>query len=214
MFHDDGRFFAAKPQRPKPPVMTLFTTKSTDGGLTWSVPQSIFAGSEIHLCEPGCVRSPDGKQLAVLLRENARRKNSHIIFSNDEGATWTAPRELPLSLTGDRHTCRYGPDGRLVITFRDRTPGKNSPTEGDWVAWVGRYADLVAGREGQYRLRMMDNTKGWDTCYPGLELLPCGTFVATTYGHWEAGHAPYIVSVRFQLEEIDKKAAAHRANAG
>ena len=71
----------------------------------------------------------------------------------------------------------------LLITFRDRTPGKNSPTEGDWVAWVGRYSDLVEGAEGQYRLRLMDNKKGWDTCYPGLELLPCGTFVTTTYGN-------------------------------
>ena len=49
----------------------------------------------------------------------------------------------------------------------------------------------------------MDNKKGWDTCYPGLELLPDGTFVTTTYGHWEAGEQPYIVSVRFTLDEID-----------
>ncbi len=81
-----------------------------------------------------------------------------------------------------------------------------SPTEGDWVAWVGTYQDLVEGNEGQYRLRLKDNTKGWDTSYPGLELLLDGTFIATTYGHWDKGEQPYILSVRFKLEEIDELA--------
>ena len=53
-------------------MFTLYQTRSTDGGLTWSQPEAVFASSEIHLCEPGCIRSPDGKELAVLLRENAR----------------------------------------------------------------------------------------------------------------------------------------------
>jgi len=35
----------------------------------------------VHLCEPGLVRSPDGKRLAALLRENRRLKNAHVIFS-------------------------------------------------------------------------------------------------------------------------------------
>ena len=38
---------------------------------------------------------------------------------------------------------------------------------------------------------------------PGVEVLPDGTFVTTTYGHWTAGEAPYIVSVRFKLAELD-----------
>ena len=69
MFHDDGRFFKADGKRED--TMTLFQTFSHDGGLTWSQPETIFASSDIHLCEPGMVRSPDGKQMAVLLRENA-----------------------------------------------------------------------------------------------------------------------------------------------
>ena len=51
----------------------------------------------------------------------------------------------------------------------------------------------------------MDNTKGADCTYPGVELLPDGTFVTTTYGHWTRGELPYIVSVRFKLEELDRK---------
>jgi hypothetical protein len=149
------------------------------------------------------VRSPDGRQLAALLRENRRVRNSHVIFSNDEGRTWTAPRELPGALTGDRHTARYAPDGRLFVSFRDTT--LESPTRGDWVGWVGRYDDIVNGREGDFRVRLMDNTRAEDCCYPGVERLPDGTLVTTTYGHWTAGEAPYIVSVRFRMDELDAK---------
>lgn len=207
MFHDDGRFFSDKPQQQRPVVFTLFQTFSKDGGLTWSFPQEVWQGSDVHLCEPGLIRSPDGKQLAVLLRENARRKNSHVIFSNDEAKTWSAPRELPGALTGDRHTGKYALDGRLFISFRDTT--LESPTKGDWVGWVGTYDDIVKNREGQYRVRLMDNTKGADCAYPGVEVLPDGTLVTTTYGHWTTDEQPYIVSVRFKLSELDAK---HRAS--
>jgi hypothetical protein len=203
LFHDDGRFFT-KEGRESPearPGFTLYQTFSQDGGLTWSFPEAIYNSSEVHLCEPGVIRSPDGSQLAMLLRENSRRRNSHVMFSNDEGKTWTSPRELPGALTGDRHTGVYAPDGRLFISFRDTT--LDSPTKGDWVAWVGTYEDIVEGREGEYRVRLMDNTKGSDCAYPGVEILPDGTIVTTTYGHWMAGEAPYIVTVRLQLEELD-----------
>jgi hypothetical protein len=203
MFHDDGRFFRENGKRGD---FTLYKTFSRDGGLTWSEPDALFTRNDIHLCEPGIIRSPDGKQLCVLLRENARRKNSHVIFSNDEGKTWTQPRELPGSLTGDRHTGKYAPDGRLFISFRDQT--HESPTKGDWVAWVGQYEDIVEGREGQYRVRLMDNHKSADCAYPGVEVLLDGTFVTTTYGHWSPGESPYIVSVRVKLEELDAIAKA------
>jgi len=207
MFHDDGRFFQAGGKRTG--VMTLYKTFSRDGGLTWSFPQAVFKSSQAHLCEPGCIRSPDGKRMAVLLRENLRRKNSHIIFSDDEGKTWSEPRELPLALTGDRHTGKYAPDGRLLISYRCRSPRQHAasrPFEGDWVAWVGRWEDLTAGRPGQYFVRLKDNTKSYDTAYPGVEVLPDGTFVTTTYGHWIQGQPPYILSVRLKLSELDAMA--------
>ncbi|MCS5628377.1 MAG: exo-alpha-sialidase, partial [Planctomycetes bacterium] len=94
--------------------------------------------------------------------------------------------------------------GRLFISFRDQT--LESSTRGDWVGWVGTYDDIVKGREGQYRVLLMDNTRGADCAYPGVERLPDGTFVTTTYGHWVKGESPFIVSVRFKLEELDKKA--------
>jgi len=203
LFHDDGRFLRGSGAATK---YQVFKTVSIDGGLTWGQPEMVAEHPVAHLCEPGLVRSPDGGQLAVLLRENSRQLNAFVVFSDDEGITWTEPVELPGSLTGDRHVGRYAPDGRLVITFRDTA--RVTPTWGDWVAWVGTYNDIVRGGEGQYRVRLMDNLKGADCAYPGLELLPDGTFVATTYGHWTFGEQPYVVSVRFSLREIDQRAAA------
>lgn len=202
MFHDDGRFFRAGGRADG--VFRLFQVRSADGGLAWGEPRLVHQSAEVHLCEPGLVRSPDGGRLAALLRENRRVRTSHVIFSADEAETWSSPRELPPSLTGDRHVLRYAPDGRLFATFRDMAEG--SPTRGDWVGWVGRFEDLVEGRPGQYRVRLMENHSGTDCGYAGLELLPDGTFVTTSYGHWTPGEAPWVVSVRFTLAELDGRA--------
>lgn len=214
-FHDDGRFIDGGPRtiRGTPAseptdTFTLYHTTSDDGGLTWSKPEPIFKTKRVHLCEPGLVRSPDGGKLAMLLRENRRRKNSHIVFSDDEGRTWTDPRELPAVLTGDRHQAAYGPDDRLFISFRDHTPdGYDSPTEGDWVGWVGTWDDLVSAQTGnpvgQYRIRLANNHRGADCAYPTIEVLPNGTFVVITYGHWTPDAEPYILGVRFTLDQLD-----------
>ncbi len=203
MFHDDGRFFGREPAPKNPVEMTLYKTFSEDGGLSWSFPEEVYRSSFIHVCEPGVVRSPDGKRLAALLRENTRRRNSQIIFSDDEGKTWTPPRDLPEILNGDRHTAKYAPDGRLLVSFRRVSPqGAASPYEGDWVAWVGVFEDLVEGRSGQYIVRLKDNLVDADCAYPGVEVLPDGTFVLVTYGHWERDEGPYILCVRLKLSEL------------
>ena len=206
LFHDDGRFFRNSGKVTG--AMTLYQTFTQDAGLTWSEPQEIYSSKEIHLCEPGAIRSPDGKQIAVLLRENRRVQNSHIIFSDDEAKTWTVPRPLPDSLNGDRHVGKYSSDGRLLISFRDLAPAaKKTQHHGDWVAWVGTYQDLLRDQAGQYRVRIKDNLKGTDCAYPGVEILPDDTYVLTTYGHWTAAAEPYILSVQLKLGELDQMAA-------
>ena len=141
------------------------------------------------------------------MRENSRQHNSQIIFSDDEGKTWSKHRDLPASLNGDRHTGKYLSDGRLFISFRSVQPkGLTVDHQGDWLAWVGTYDDLLHGKEGQYVVRLKDNKKGTDCAYPGVEVLPDDTIVTTTYGHWSANQLPYILSVRLKLNELDEMA--------
>lgn len=120
-------------------------------------------------------------------------------------ATWTQPRPLPNALTGDRHTAQYLPDGRLFISFRDiPSQGNTSPTANSWVAWVGHYDDLLKGTPGDFRILLKKNYKSGDCAYPGVEVLPDGTVVTTTYGHWEKDQSPYILSVRLKVPEVEK----------
>lgn len=184
-------------------AFTVYAIRSTDGGLTWSEPTVVAHHNEALLCEAGIAHSPDGKRLAMLLRENGRHFNSFVCFSEDGGLTWSGLRELPGALTGDRHQVLHLPDGRLLISFRDMC--HDTPTWGDWCAWVGTFEDIAEGREGQYRVRIMENRNRPDCAYPALELLPEGMVVVTTYGHWTQGEPAYIASVRFRMEELDAK---------
>jgi hypothetical protein len=201
-FHDDGRFFR-KPGSSK--LFSLYTSVTTDGGVTWSNPRRIYTTPVMDLCEPGVFYAPDGKTMVMLLRENSRVRNSQLMTSVDEGRTWSSPQPLPDALNGDRHTAKYLRDGRLFISYRDAPPkGKASDFAGDWVAWVGSYKQLLNG--GGIKVRIADNTHAWDCAYPGVEVLPDGTVLAVTYGHWTAGEPPYILSVRIHPRELDRLA--------
>lgn len=176
-----------------------------DGGRTWSEPQTIARHRDAHFCEPGCIRLTDGT-LAILLRENSRQYRSFIMFSEDNGETFTKPVELPSCLTGDRHTCRRLKDGRIAITFRDNY--RESVTYGDWILWIGTDEDLINRREGQYRIRLKENfmnATGWkcDCAYSGFHVLPDDTMVLITYGHWQEGQDPYIMAIRLNMKEIE-----------
>lgn len=178
---------------------------STDGGLTWS-PWKIYLDVKgLKPCEPELVRSPDGKQLLCLIRENVKRVSLYMT-SDNEGKSWSKPKPLPIGLYGDRHMARYLHDGRLVVCFRDT--GKDSPTRNHFVAWVGTYADILAGRPGDYRVKLLHSYKGGDCGYPGVEVLPDDTVVATTYIKYREGpEKNSVVSTRFNPVETDALAA-------
>ena len=97
-------------------------------------------------------------------------------------------------------------DGRWVIAFRDQAP--NSPTRGHFVAWVGTYEDIANGQPGQFRVKLLHShaQRTSDCGYPGMELLPDGTIVATTYIKYAPGPEKHsVVSTRFKLSELDAK---------
>lgn len=195
-----------------------FSSVSEDGGLTWG-PERILLTSggsfpDSKPCEPALIRSPDGKELACVFRVIRLWRDRHcwsqwrslVTFSSNEGESWTNPVELDRTMTGDRHQPCYAADGRLVIAFRDRTA--KSPTWGHFVAWVGSYEDLRKCRAGEYRIKLLhsyDEEKPHDCGYPGLELLPDDTMVATTYVKYRPGpEKQSVVSVRFKLDQFNQ----------
>ena len=129
-----------------------------------------------------------------------------MMFSSDEGKTWSDPVDTPWGLTGDRHQGVYTKDGRLVIAFRDRAPG--SPTKDHFVAWVGTYDDIRNGKPGEYRIKLLHSYAGSDCGYPGMEILPDGTIAATTYIKYKDDNNKHsVVSTRFMIQETDVMAA-------
>ena len=200
--------YGTHPKRRIPdPSLTIWQAISSNGGLTWEDYRKVCEVPNADPCEPFLIRSPNGQQLLCLMRENSRKLNSLMMTSNDEGKTWSKAKEMTGSLTGDRHMARYAHDGRLVIAFRDMAKG--SQTMGSYVAWIGTYDDIIQGREGQFRVKLLHQygKSHWDCGYSGLECLPDGTMVATTYVKYRPGpEKNSIVSVRFKLEEIDEKA--------
>jgi hypothetical protein len=202
-------------------ILNVLQCESLDGGLTWGkqtqpIDKRQFPNS--FPGEPEVIRSPDGKQLLMLMRENMRRYNSLFAVSDDEGKTWSKPRELPAALTGDRHSAVYAADGRLGVMFRDRRPVPRSEANHEkggqplWgsektTVWVGTYDDVVNGREGQYLIRVL----GYGG-YAKLERLPEGTILGLTYCRYpyDSKNLSSIVTTRFKLEETDALLASGR----
>jgi dienelactone hydrolase len=196
-----GLFHRGPDGKDRAPLEVLQTV-TEDGGLTWSEPRTVAKVEGKSPCEPFAFRSPDGKELCCLMRENTRKGLSLVMFSSDQGVTWTEPKETSWGLTGDRHIGIPTQDGRMVFAFRDQAP--QSPTLGHFVAWVGTYDDIRNGREGAYRIKLLHSFAGRDCGYPGLERLADDTIVATTYIKYRDSNEKHsVVSTRFKLAETD-----------
>jgi len=202
----DGRYLGLYHKGPegkdRTPLEVLQTT-TADGGLTWSEPKVVAAVEGKNPCEPFAFRSPTGDELCCLMRENTHQGNSLMMFSQDEGQTWSQPIDTPWGLSGDRHMGVTLPDGRLFVAFRDMAPA--SPTRGHFVAWVGTYEDIRHNRPGQMRVKLLHNHAAnvTDCGYPGVHVLADGTIVATTYLQYRPGAEKHsVVSVRLAPEDL------------
>ena len=140
-------------------------------GLSWSEPRIVAAAPEKNLCEPCALRSPDGREIALLLRENRHAGCSMMCFSSDEGQTWSAPTDTAPELTGDRHEGVVLPDGRLFIAFRDRMPTPCRSADGSSMEGM-----RPSGRVLSTRLKAASP----------IEIEKDGSFATSTYGHYVA----------------------------
>ncbi len=218
-----------------------------NGKMRWSEPVPYFSAyrkieKKSGMCEVECVRSNggEGDELMLITRSNSKKVNSLLSFSTDEGNTWSAPKEAPAALNGERHKAEWLPDGRLFITFRSIERDKEKLkrnyekktmgwySEG-WIAWVGRYEDLKAGKEGDYRIKIAHTyldfqnepsiTANADTGYCGNVVLNDGTVVTSSYGIFSTEkkqngtyktdkgrmkRKTFIVSKRIRTEDVEK----------
>lgn len=179
-----GMTNARCPGAPEPWSNLIIQSFSDDNGMAWGKAEIVADIRGAKLCEPWVIPSPDGSELACLIRVNNRKYNSMIMFSEDEGLHWSKPVELPEALTGDRHIGKYLPDGRIMVVFRD--VAKNSPTYGHFCGWIGSWNDLKECRPGQFRIKLLQHYSNKpaatpDCGYPGLEVFSDGSVLATTY---------------------------------
>ena len=200
-----GLYHKGPDGRDRDPLEVLQTI-TKDGGFTWSEPRVVAKVEGKNPCEPFIFRSPDGRELGVLMRENTHQGRSLMMFSKDEGKTWGKPVDTAWGLTGDRHVGVRLPDGRYIFAFRDQAIG--SPTRGHFVAWVGSYADLKSGKGGDYRIKLLhSHAKRTSDCgYPGVELLSDGSLLFTTYLKYQPGSEKHsVVSTRLKISETDAR---------
>lgn len=210
-------------------VYKTYLTFDIKGEMYWSMPISVFSERKskkiehnLQFCEPEVVRSPDGHELAMIYRTQAKKSYSHVSFSTDEGKSWSIPQTLSRELTGERHKAEYDPiTGKLVISSRniDWTTDKNRKKSGwisrGWLVWIGDYAELHNGEEGKCDLvirpaktyRLGETSINIECCadtgYAGLTIDKNGNVVIMSYGKFEAGCPDtFIVAKRFNVSEI------------
>ncbi len=214
----DGSYLGIYHRSPKACLdgrpLELLASVTKDGGFTWSDPVVIAKDDRYAFCEP-CVFRGDNDELCCLIRENNRTGRSKMIFSKDEGKTWSAPQDAPLALLGDRHAATRLADGRIFVAFRDVNGG--SPTFAYPVGWIGPYSSIKDGTgKGGYKIKLESNIHKsmYDCGYQSVHQRKNGEIIVTTYtvSEYVAGSKPSIVSVRFTPEEADRMIAARVAS--
>ena len=210
-----------------------YLTFDEQGNEQWSAPEPFLTDyrdieSTYQMCEIGMFRSPDGKRIVGLARSQSHNNPATLIYSDDEGKTWSKPMDLPGSLAGERHKATYDPiSGRLLITFRQikydlngngKFDGANDWRCGSWMAWIGTYDDLMDQEPGEFCVTLdtdyAQNRYGGDTGYSGVVVLEDGTFIIDSYGHFDKKFSEnhgsdvrtdlcYIRQAKFKLGEIE-----------
>lgn len=207
-------FTNARPSPEEKNRNLIIRSFSADYGRSWSKPEIIADQPEANLCEPWILPSPDRSRWACLMRANNRKMNSMVSFSDAPDGNWSAPQPLPLPLKGDRHIARYLPDGRIIAAFR--CMDETSPCYGHFCGWIGCWEDLENQTPGQWMLKLLhhvsDSHSGNGDCgYPGLEILPDRTILATTYlrrSRQDAGNS--VVSLRIPFDSLPEKQPLHQ----
>ncbi len=193
-------------------------TFNEDGKAHWSKPVPFLAPhceieKRVGICEIEIIRS-DKDVLILIARGETRKTRSVISLSYDEGETWTAPKELPYLLCGDRHKAAFDKtSGKVIVSFRQFIPEKRSLFSlkkgvfDGWAAWIGTFDDLISfaseekpARYGEKLYLLGKNYGNWYDCgYNGI-VTRDGKALLVTYGAFDKNSAtPYIVATELDM---------------
>ena len=135
----------------------MVAMRSHDRGLNWK-DYSVVASDRVQNYTEGAIVVLSDKSLACVTRnENHHGYPSFVSFSGDQGLSWSRPDPLPFS--GDRPYAKELDDGRVLITYRNRTG--NTGTH----AWVG---DLR--KEAVHQIGGMHYEDAWELSRESLVL--------------------------------------------
>ena len=81
-----------------------YLTFDENGDEQWSESEPYLAQwrsieSAYQMCEIGMFRSPDGKRIIGLARSQSHNNPATLIYSDDEGETWSKPRDITADIT-------------------------------------------------------------------------------------------------------------------
>lgn len=92
--------------------------RSADGGLTWKEQVTIAAADGIHeYAEPNGVVTDSGR-IVVMLRQNNSPKGYAMVYSDDDGVTWSRPINVLSSGAVGKPTVIHLSSGRLFLIGR------------------------------------------------------------------------------------------------
>ncbi|MEO3747639.1 sialidase family protein [Plantactinospora sp. B5E13] len=164
--------------------------RSTDGGCTWGPLRVVHDSGPDTAGNPAPVRTTDGRIVllttynagtateAMILRGEVTAEQSRRVFvqySDDEGVTWTAPREITADAklpnwrwyaTGPGHAIRLTRGthaGRLVVPANHSiAPPAGSPDLGSEAKYYGGHSLYSDDNGGTWRIGYVDdNTDGY-----------------------------------------------------
>ena len=136
---------------------------STDGGKAWTERATMAHDGYHRFCEGAVVILGGGKELACILRENhSAGMPDFVVFSKDNGHTWTKPQSLPFSF--HRPYAKQLADGRVLVTGRNVLGGLGTfGWCGDLHKEAGRYevggpaARFTAGLDSNEKALVIEN---------------------------------------------------------